>query len=281
MKRKELVSTLLYNVALEHSAIVQYLNHIFLIQDAEIREEIEKIARQEMRHMKWFAQKAVQLGGRVELKRIEEEIDLSGSSPAEMLEKDVKAERHAVEIYTEQLEAVKDDSVRALLDRVIKDEMEHEDEFTELLEEVNKKEISQDKIEADTENTDLLNRFLQDEYSLILDCLQKLFHSKNCEYRDIMLDIAIESMVHMGELGELIGKRGGTPDLSMPEPKGVDKLANGGESIGERYIRRAEGGPEEIKKLLSWIGNQKKYHRYKLLEFFRGTKKLTVGDLRS
>jgi len=71
MKKGELVSLLLHNVALEHAAIVQYLYHVFLIGDEEITGEIEKIARQEMRHMKWFAHRIAQLGGEVELKRVE------------------------------------------------------------------------------------------------------------------------------------------------------------------------------------------------------------------
>jgi len=42
MSKRELINLLLY---LEHSAIVQYLYHIFLITDANITAEIEEIAR--------------------------------------------------------------------------------------------------------------------------------------------------------------------------------------------------------------------------------------------
>jgi len=55
MNKRELISLLLYDVALEHSAIVQYLYHIFLIADESITGEIEELAKEEMRHLKWFA----------------------------------------------------------------------------------------------------------------------------------------------------------------------------------------------------------------------------------
>ena len=285
MKKPELIKTLLYNVALEHSAIVQYLYHIFLIGDAEVTEEIEKIARQEMRHMKWFAQKVVQLGGEVELKRVEEEIRVGGPDWASMIENDVNAEQLAIDTYSRQLEEVKDDSVRKLLERVIHDESEHKNEFSELLEAVKSREFTgEEKQRADEDTVRLVNRLLQEEYRIVLDYLYNFFHSKNCEYRDIMLDLAIESMVHMGELGEKLGEMGGTPDLSMPEikpTKGVKEHILYEESSQNEYLKMAGSiSDPSLKKLLEWIEGQEEYHRQRLLEFMRKMRRLTVGDLR-
>ncbi|MFN3598729.1 MAG: ferritin-like domain-containing protein [Aquificaceae bacterium] len=136
MDKREAINLLLYDVALEHSAIVQYLYHIFLISDGNITSEIEEIARQEMRHLKWFAQKVVQLGGQVILDRIEDMIVIGGPGWTDMLSKDVNAEEEAIRIYTSQLDMVKDDSVKRLLERVIKDEEDHRIEFSELVEKV-------------------------------------------------------------------------------------------------------------------------------------------------
>jgi len=285
MKKSELISMLLYDVALEHSAIVQYLYHIFLIGNPEITEEIEKIARQEMRHMKWFAQKVVQLGGQVELKRVEEEIKVGGPDWASMIENDVNAEQMAIETYTKQLEEVKDDSVKRLLERVINDESQHKLEFSELLEQVRSMEFTEEeKKEADRKTVELLNRLLQEEYKIILDYLHNFFHSKDCDYKDIMLDLAIESMVHMGELGEKIGDMGGVPNLSMPElkrTKDVESHILYEESSKEEYIKRAkEVSDPRIKNLLEWIEKQEDYHKQRLLEFLRRMKRLSVGDLR-
>ena len=285
MRRSELIALLLKDIALEHSAIIQYLYHIFLIKDAEITEEIEKIARQEMRHMKWFAQKVVQLGGEVELNRVEDEIKVGGPDWASMLENDVSAEQVAIDTYTKQLEEVKDDSVRKLLERVIHDESAHKDEFSELLEEVKNREFSEEEVRAaDEKSVELINRLLKEEYSIILDYLYNFFHSKNCEYKDIMLDLAIESMVHMGELGEKLGDLGGMPDLSMPElkkTKNVEEHILYEESSREEYLQRAkEVSDPSLKKLLDWIEGQEEYHKQRLVEFLKRMRRFSVGDLR-
>ena len=285
MRRSELIALLLKDIALEHSAIIQYLYHIFLIKDAEITAEIEKIARQEMRHMKWFAQKVVQLGGEVELSRVEEEIKVGGPDWASMLENDVNAEQVAIDTYTKQLEEVKDDSVRKLLERVIHDESAHKDEFSELLEEVKNREFSEEEVRAaDEKSVELINKLLKEEYSIILDYLYNFFHSKNCEYKDIMLDLAIESMVHMGELGEKLGDLGGMPDLSMPElkkTKNVEEHILYEESSREEYLQRAkEVSDPSLKKLLDWIEGQEEYHKQRLVEFLKRMRRFSVGDLR-
>ncbi|RLJ70570.1 bacterioferritin [Hydrogenivirga caldilitoris] len=285
MKKLELIGILLHNIALEHSAIVQYLYHIFLIQDAEVTEEIEKIARQEMRHMKWFAQKVVQLGGEVELKRIEEEIKVGGPDWVSMLENDVNAEQLAIDTYTKQLELVTDDSVKKLLERVIHDESQHKHEFSELLEEVKRRDFSEEeKKEADQKTLQLLNKLLKEEYRIILEYLYNFFHSKSCEYKDIMLDLAIESMVHMGELGEKLSKMGGVPDLSLPEfgkIKGVEEHIVYEEHSKNEYTKLAEDVSDpSVRKLLEWIEGQEEYHKQRLLDFMRRLRKLTVGDLK-
>ncbi|RUM29248.1 MAG: ferritin-like domain-containing protein [Aquifex sp.] len=285
MNKKEVIDILLYDVALEHTAIVQYLYHIFLIGNAQITEEIEKIARQEMRHMKWFAQKVIQLGGEVELKRLEEEIKVGGPDWRSMLENDVNAEQMAIETYSKQLEVVKDDSVKRLLERVINDETEHKHEFSELLELVKNREFSEEeKARADEKTVEILNKLLKEEYRIILDYLHNFFHSRNCECKDIMLDLAIESMVHMGELGEKVGEMGGMPDLSMPElkkTKEVEEHIIYEETSKEEYLKKAgEISDPSIKRLLKWINNQEEYHKQRLLEFMRKMRKLTVGDLK-
>ena len=285
MRKGELIKMLLYDIALEHSAIIQYLYHIFLIRDAEITEEIEKIARQEMRHMKWFAQKVVQLGGEIELNRVEEEIKVGGPDWASMIQNDVNAEQLAIEVYTRQLEEVKNDSIKKLLERVINDETEHKHEFEELLEQVKNRQVSEEeKREANSKTLELLNRLLQEEYRIILDYLKSFFHSKNCEYKDIMLDLAIESMVHMGELGEKLGEMGGMPDLSMPSSAGkgnVEEHILYEEASKKEYLKVAEQiSDPSLKRLLNWINNQEDYHKQRLIEFLQRMHRLTVGDIK-
>ncbi|ADC89863.1 hypothetical protein Thal_1231 [Thermocrinis albus DSM 14484] len=291
MNKKETIDLLLYNVALEHSAIVQYLYHIFLITDGNITSEIESIARQEMRHLKWFAQKVVQLGGRVVLNRLEDMIVVGGPDWADMISKDVDAERMAIEIYSRQLELVKDDSVKRLLERVIKDEEDHQVEFSQLLEQIKKNSPEEERptTQQDPEVVQLLNRFLKEEYGTILKYLHEFFHAKDCQYKDMMLDLAVESMVHMGKLGEKIGKMGGIPHIEVDVP-----LYSGGalqekvmgelsyeQKTGEDYSQEIKTVKDpDLLRLLRFIEHQEEYHKHMLKEFLDRMRKLTVGDLR-
>ncbi|MCS6999076.1 MAG: ferritin-like domain-containing protein [Aquificaceae bacterium] len=292
MDKRETINLLLYDVALEHSAIVQYLYHIFLITDGNITSEIESIARQEMRHLKWFAQKVVQLGGQVVLDRLEDMINVGGPDWADMLAKDVWAEEEAIRIYSQQLEIVKEDSVKRLLERVIKDEQDHKIEFTELMEKV--KEgllcVPLEEQRPDPKTLEVLNRFLREEYQTVINYLYQFFHAKNCDYKDIMLDLAIESMVHMGKLGEKVGELGGMPDISRLDfsPKPLKSLQ---EQVKAEILYEQETGGEYerevgavqdqgIRRLFSFIEHQEEYHKQKLLEFFKLMNRLTVGDLR-
>ncbi|WP_029552302.1 ferritin-like domain-containing protein [Thermocrinis jamiesonii] len=291
MSKKELISLLLYDVALEHSAIVQYLYHIFLITDANITSEIEEIARQEMRHLKWFAQKVVQLGGEVVLDRLEDMIMVGGPDWADMLSKDVLAEEMAIEIYTKQLDVVKDDSVKRLLERVIKDENTHKFEFSELRDKVKEGMIcyQEERQKVDQKTLEVLNKFLQEEYASIIKYLYQFFHSKDINHRDVMLDIAIESMVHMGKIGEKIGELGGMPniktDLSPIKYKGMQEslkedIAFEQQAMGEYEKDIKSLADPEIKRLFEFIEHQEEYHRHMLMELFKKMRKLTVGDLR-
>ncbi len=285
MKKSELIATLLYNVALEHSAIVQYLYHIFLIGDEEVTGEIEKIARQEMRHMKWFAHRVVQLGGEVELRRIEEEIKVGGPDWKSMIQNDVSAEEAAIEIYTKQLDELEDDSVRRLLERVIRDESEHRHEFSELLEKIEGREPVEEKSrKVDEKTAELVNRLIREEYRILLSYLHSFFRSKDWEYRDILMDLAVESMVHMGELGEKLGEAGAVPDLSVPSlEKGyrLEEHILDEESAGEDYLKsvKAVADPDLI-RLLDWIKVHEEHHKYRLTEFLQRTRRFTVGDLK-
>jgi bacterioferritin len=270
---------------------VQYLYHIFLITDANITAEIEEIARQEMRHLKWFAQKVVQLGGEVVLNRLEDMIVIGGPDWEGMLSEDIKAEEMAIEIYTKQLDMVKDDSVKKLLERVIRDENFHRIEFSELKEKVMEGIVcmQEEPKKADPKVIEVLNKFLQEEYQSIINYLYQFFHLKDLNHRDAMLDIAIESMVHMGKLGEAIGELGGMPDIRADLGKKDRKTMQ--ESLAEDIKFEQETGgdykkalghleDEGVKKLFEFIESQEEYHKHMLMEVLKKMRRLTVGDLR-
>lgn len=289
MNKKELIKILLYDIALEHSAIVQYLYHIFLITDKNITGEVESIARQEMRHLKWFAQKVIKLGGQVVLDRLEEMIVIGGPDWADMMTKDIDAEQMAIDTYTKQLEIVKDDEIKRLLERVIKDEEDHKLEFTELLELARQSVVLEGGKKTDPQTLQVLNKFLKEEYQTIIYYLYQFFHTKDCAYKDITLDLVIESMTHMGKIGEKIGELGGMPDINTdlslkPLKKLEDQVKQEIEyekSIGKDYNEEMQKAKDpEIQRLLRFIENQEEYHKHMLSEFFKTMRRLTVGNLK-
>ncbi|NPA32371.1 MAG: ferritin-like domain-containing protein, partial [Aquificae bacterium] len=222
--------------------------------------------------------------GKVSLKRVEEAIKV-GESWSEMLKNDVDAEEEAIRIYMRQLEEVKDDSVKRLLDRIINDEMRHKSEFEELLRGL-KEEKGKEKPAG--KEVELLNELLQKEYKLVLDHLYHFFHSRTWEEKDTSLDIAIESMFHMGLLGEEIGKRGGFPNLSLPRtlhtkgysPEELLRDISEEERAKNLYGEKVrEVRDEELKKLFSWIEKHEEYHAGRLSELLGRMKRFTVGGL--
>ncbi|MFN3599107.1 MAG: ferritin-like domain-containing protein, partial [Aquificaceae bacterium] len=172
-----------------------------------------------------------------------------------------------------------------------KDEEDHRIEFSELVEKVKEGLVCPEGEKGgDPKTIEILNRFLREEYQTIINYLYQFFHSRNCDYKDIMLDLAIESMVHMGKLGEKIGELGGMPNIERinfsPKPlRGLQEQVKseityeqetGGEYTKEKNITE----DPEIKRLFTFIENQEEYHKQKLMEFFKLMNRLTVGDLR-
>jgi len=220
---------------------------------------------------------------------VEEAINL-GKDWEEMLQNDVKAEEEAIKIYSKQLEIIKEDSVKKLLDRVINDELKHRDDFKELLENLKNKKIEEtkDNGEIDPEIVQILNTLLQKEYRVILDHLYHFFHSKTWQEKDTSMDIAIESMVHMGELGEKIGEFGAVPNLSMPEAKhlkgfSADEILD--DIVEEEMVKdlyKEYSGKithEDLQKLFQWIEKHEDYHIQRLKELLRTLNRFTIGSL--
>jgi len=150
--------------------------------------------------------------------------------------------------------------------------------------------VSMEEQSADQKTLEVLNKFLKEEYQTIINYLYQFFHTKDCNYKDIMLDLAIESMVHMGKLGEKIGELGGVPQIERVDfsPKPLKSLQ---EQVKAEILYEQETGGEygkemkamedpSIKRLFTFIENQEEYHKQKLMEFFKLMNRLTVGDLR-
>ena len=282
------IQILLYNISLEHSAIVQYLYHIFTIDDANITSEIEEIARQEMRHMKWFAEKVLELGGKLKISRVEEEIKPNFPYIRNMLKSDVEAEELAIKTYISQIEKVKSDDVKILLERVVQDEMAHREQFSQLL--ISVPEDKKIKIsEAEGEGEGTILDFLNEEYKSIIEYLHAFFLAKNPELKNILFDIAVESMVHLGWIGEKLGEVGFLPKLRRYETEAhipeLHQKIRQKIDFEKRAIEIYKKGvdkikSDDIKKLAERIVKQEEYHVYRLEKFLGKIHKLALGSLK-
>ncbi len=284
------VEILLYNISLEHSAIIQYLYHIFTIDDKNITSEIEEIARQEMRHMKWFAEKVLELGGKLKISRIDEEIKPNFPYIRNMLKSDVEAEELAIKTYLGQIKKVKNDDVKILLERVVQDEMAHKNEFLELLKSVpedKKVKVGEGQVNKDGEIT--IFDFLNEEYKSIIEYLHSFFLAKNPELKNILFDIAVESMVHLGWIGEKLGEAGVLPELKRYETESqvpelhlkIKQKIDFEKKAIEIYKKGLDKiKSDDIKELAERVVKQEEYHVYRLERFLGKVHKITVGSLK-
>ena len=283
MNRRETIKSLLYNISLEHSAIIQYFVHSLLIDEPEIRSELEEIAREEMRHLKYFAHKVRELGGTVTIERNEEELKIDGPEWEKMIQINISAEDRAIEVYSAQLDSVKDDSIKRLLERVIKDETAHREKFGDLLEEVKRKySVSKVARSPASDEEEIFSGLFTEEYRNILEYLHAYFNDRSCPHSHRYLDIAIESMVHMGKIGEHLSEKGVLPDLSKPEVEEVDIASKvikeeGSLSKYDDALEKVED--REARKLIGWIRNHEIYHVSLLKDILSSSLRLTVGRI--
>lgn len=126
----------------ELNAINQYLYHYFRFkcQDLEDIAELEEgISIVEMRHLEMLAETILMLGGDPRYRGFQNNNQqyytssyvYYGYSVLDMLSSDIDAERGAIVQYRRHAEQISDPYVRALLNRIIKDEEYHLKLFTE------------------------------------------------------------------------------------------------------------------------------------------------------
>lgn len=147
MAGQELIDTLNRALGLELAAVIQYMQHSFLVTGAE-REVYRSFFRDQSEeahdHAKMLGDKVVALGGvpTVEPGMIRQSTDL-----AEMLRQDLALEREAMEAYMAAWESCKetDRPTRFLLEERISQEQIHIDELEKLTSE-RKANVTNEKI---------------------------------------------------------------------------------------------------------------------------------------
>ncbi|HWP29265.1 MAG TPA: ferritin-like domain-containing protein [Chloroflexota bacterium] len=134
MDRERVIAALNRNLALEYGAVIQYLQHSYLVRGTEREVFAPFFAKQadsSLGHAKKLGEKIVALGG---VPTVEPAPVQQATTLQEMLEQDLARERESVRAYTETYELVQDDvALRFLIEELIYDEQSDVEELEKLL----------------------------------------------------------------------------------------------------------------------------------------------------
>jgi len=269
----------------EHAAIVQYLRHAYSFPEGEYRAELEAIAREEMWHLKWLAERVVELGGTPTLER---GAAVFTGPITDLLALDVKAEEDAIALYRQHQAVITDEKTRALIERIISDEEAHRGQFTKLLEEVRSQAGAAEAVsgeapaggqaapgvpEAGSAASGMAAAFLaQDvrhEYTAVLRYLFHSFTTEECEVADDMEEKAIEEMKHLGWLAEKLVDLGGQPEMEREVASFAtgekellaEEIADEAKAIADYERQSKEVTDPGLKALLERIAYHEKVHQ--------------------
>ncbi|MDI6691559.1 MAG: ferritin-like domain-containing protein [Candidatus Bathyarchaeota archaeon] len=126
-------------IARELQVSIQYMwQHVQWggVKGFAVQDELKSIAITEMKHAEAIAERLFYLGATPTTKPTEIVV---GKTLKEMITRDVKDEENAIKLYKEiiaQAQKEKDETTAFLFMGILKDEEEHHDTFTTLLEEI-------------------------------------------------------------------------------------------------------------------------------------------------
>ncbi|HVK72467.1 MAG TPA: ferritin-like domain-containing protein [Kofleriaceae bacterium] len=130
-------------VATEIVCFLRYRYHAVVasgISSEGVKEEFEEHARDEEKHLIWFAERINQLGGKPDLNpeglltRSAAQY-IEGNNLVEMIRENLIAERIVIEIYRDLIRhfGTKDPTTRRLIEKVLAEEEDHADDMHDLL----------------------------------------------------------------------------------------------------------------------------------------------------
>lgn len=136
MDKQTLIGGLNHDLAGEYQAILQYLQHYFVLKGMNrltLGEFFKKSSIDEMKHADFLAEKIVALGG---LPTVQPAPIVQPAAAEEMLKANHAAERQAIKDYVErakQAEEFGDVGLVTDLENIISDETRHMEELEKLL----------------------------------------------------------------------------------------------------------------------------------------------------
>ncbi len=130
---EEVIAMLNDDLTFEVEATLIYMhNHFVLTQAMPTQLEVFDIALDEMRHIEWLSDLIVGLGGNPELKP--RQIRFAGADNVEACKRGIDLENEAIALYNAHVAAISDPKIQWRLAHIRDEEVDHLNEFTELLE---------------------------------------------------------------------------------------------------------------------------------------------------
>ena len=266
MDKATIIKLLNMDIADEHGAIIQYLVHAYAMGEGEMSCEIEAIAREEMRHLDWLAEKVVELGGQPALGR--GTMRMGGQSVSQWIDNNINLEEGAIKQYQEHMELIDAPDIKRLLKRILSDERSHCGDFVHFVEKTKREDAEDVRGSHSDETIELLNWGIEHEYTVILQYLFQSYMTDDEEASEQLQDQAINEMQHLGWLAEKIVDRGGNPRVehSMVD-RSTDKkhMLNVDIEIEKEVAAKYDQGANQttdpgVKKLLERIRDHEIYH---------------------
>ena len=136
LNKKQLIDLLNYDLGGELQAIIQYLQHSYLIAGVnrqQLHAVLEEISKDEMKHAEELAERIVAMGG---VPTIKPRPIVQAKTIKAMLTADLKGEQLALKDYAErikQAEAMGEVGTSLIIENIVVDEQHHHDKFVMLL----------------------------------------------------------------------------------------------------------------------------------------------------
>ncbi len=132
---EEVIRMLNEDLTAEVEATLVYMhNHFVVTNHCPTQMEAFSIALDEMRHIEWLAEAIVDMGGQPEL--TPRQVRYATADAADACRRGIFLEQGAIDQYNDHISAIADPKIQRLLAHIRDEEVDHLDEFGELLEDV-------------------------------------------------------------------------------------------------------------------------------------------------
>ena len=267
MKNQEVLKLLSFDLESEHAAIIQYLTHAYGMGEGELACEVEAIAREEMRHFDFLAEKIVEIGGKISLER--GNMRMGGQFVVDWMQNDVLLEEDAIGRYSKQIEIIDEPDTVVLLRRILSDENAHHDKFSHFGQKANINNMRDIRGSQDNQVNRFLNRSIGQEYTVILQYLLHSYLTDDEKTKKELQDQATNDMQHLGWMAEELVGQNGNPRIehdAIKRSRTTKNMLKADAKMGKTLSSEYDRGvgeiilDDEMKKLITRVRDNEIYH---------------------